>query len=308
MDAALTDYARPGLMVSQVWPGTREREGETLRALESAIEHLFFQTLHMVDVPFPKERANVGELVRGTGLPVSYGLTRILKNNALNLAALDESLRRRSLDAHVAALDGAREVGARAVVVLSGDAPDQPSLRPEAIARLRDSLAELGEAAAEAPCMEVLIEPLDVEIHKKGALGYTWEAADLIGDLPNVGLCLDTSHMTLNKENIPRELENAWRHTGEFHFCNCVDTPGHALYGDYHVPFGPPGALDLAEVGAIMAAAVRMGYLAPEVRPRVFCEVGRQDGQSAEDLIAHCRHVLEGGWHAAQEHLRAGRG
>jgi len=38
----LLEVAKPGLMISQTWPDSREREGDTLRALETAMHEDFF--------------------------------------------------------------------------------------------------------------------------------------------------------------------------------------------------------------------------------------------------------------------------
>jgi len=105
--------------------------------------------------------------------------------------------------------------------------------------------------------------------------------------------------MTLNEEAILGLLPALRPHVGEFHFCNCVTTPGHPLHGDHHVPFGPPGALDIAAVGKIMAEAVNVGLFQRERRPRVFCEVRRTNGHTVEEVMRHSWSVLETGWEMA---------
>jgi len=299
--APLSAYARPGLMLSQVWPDARDTEGETLRGLETALAHPFFETFHSVDVLFPKERAAIGRVARERKLDLTCGLSRIASHGKHHLSDLDEGRREAAVAAHAAVFDGAREMGARYVQVNSGPAPADPARRGEALARLEASLAALAEAAA--PDVGLLIEPLDVTVHKKGTLGYAPEALALCRAVPGLGLCVDTAHMTLNGEAIEGALPALLPHTGEFHFCNCVTTPGHPLHGDHHVPFGPPGALDVADVGRIMAAAVRCGLFSREARPRVFCEERRTTGQAPEDVVDHARAVLEGGWDAARAHL-----
>ena len=76
----------------------------------------------------------------------------------------------------------------------------------------------------------------------------------------------------------------------------CVTDPSHPQYGDHHIPFGPPGVIDTAEIGQIMARAREMGYLCPEKRPPLFCEVLKKDGEEPKNVIRHVRNALESGW------------
>ena len=70
----LTDFARPGLMVTQTWPDARRREGETLRAVEAVLRHGYFTAIQTSDVPFPAERRALAGLVARHGLASTYSL------------------------------------------------------------------------------------------------------------------------------------------------------------------------------------------------------------------------------------------
>jgi len=78
----LSTVAKPGLMISQTWPTSREHEGDTLKAIEIAIADTFFEALQTVEIPYPAERKQVAQLISGRQIPLTYTLaecsTRII--------------------------------------------------------------------------------------------------------------------------------------------------------------------------------------------------------------------------------------
>jgi sugar phosphate isomerase/epimerase len=158
-------------------------------------------------------------------------------------------------------------------------------------------LAEIVRAAQQAPALVVIIEPLDVAAHKRQTLGFTAEAVRLLYRLRavglEVGLCLDTAHLLLNGEDPVENFAHTWELIVELHVCNCVTEPNHALYGDRHLPFGPPGVMDVATTAQILKE------LRPERRLPVFCEVLKRETDSSEAVMAHCRNHLLIAWELA---------
>ena len=292
---ALSDIATVGVMISQASPRSRETEGQTLAALETALALGFFQAYQTVEVPFAAERRAIAQILRQQGLPLTCCYARVLNESGLSLSAADAALRERSVSTILSLLDDARELGADTVHVLSGPAPADEADRLDGLSRLAESMREICRAAAQPPALEVIVEPMDIRIHKKGCLGTTAEAVALVEqvrrDQPNVALVVDTAHMKLNGEDVVASLRSAKHCVVQLHFCNCVTEPAHSLYGDRHIPFGPPGWLDVQGIAAILAAGRDMEFLNPQARPGVFCEVYNHDAPVAE-AIDYVRRTL----------------
>lgn len=208
------------------------------------------------------------------------------------------------MDAVRARFDEARQAGAVAVMVGPGPAPAVEADRLRALGHLTDSMAAL---CAAAPDLRVMIEPLDVHVHKKQTLGYTTEAvamAQALADAPGrLALCLDTAHMTLNGEDLVASLELAAPYASTVHFCNCVTDPAEPLYGDHHPPLGAPGVLDVTAMGALMAAATRIGLFTPGRRCEVMLEQFNHDVDDVEagrSVMRTGREALEEAWALSQ--------
>lgn len=303
----LSDVARPGILISNTWPTSRERPGDTLAAIEAVLRHGFFEAFQTVEIPDGAERQAIASLLQQEGYPLTYCLTRVLNEAGLNLSDLDEENRRRSVERAIHGLDEAREAGASRVSVISGPRPADPARRAEAVRRLGDSLLLICRAAQAEPALALIIEPLDWNTHKKCSLGLTSEAVAICQAAAREGLrlsvCVDTAHALLNGEDLRAALALAQPYLAEYHYCNCVLDPAHPLYGDWHLPFGPPGVVDVAAIARLMQESVAIGFFAAESRPAIFCEVLKRAQDEPLQVMAHCRDALEQAW-AMQAEMR----
>lgn len=299
----LREVARPGLILSQVWPGTRCCEGETLRAIEHVLRANFFSAVHTVDVPSPCERRYIAAACADSNVQLTYCLTRLLTENGLSLADLDESRRRLAVDGVRRWLGDAREQSATKLLLVTGPAPVEEPERQLGLKQFEKSLIEICQDAAGAPTVQVLIEALDVRAHKKCTLGLFEEAIQIVrrlaGRFDNLGVCLDTAHLLLNGESPAAGLLAGADLITDFHFCNCVTEPAHPLYGDWHMPFGPPGSVDVRAVADLMALAVGAGVLGPSRRPSVYCEILTRPEEDPFENMKACRRNLENAWQMA---------
>ncbi len=289
-------------MISQTWPDSRETPGNTLRAIELGFKEAFFEAFQTVDVPEPAERRQIAAAFRGTALPLTYCIGRLLNESGLNLSDLSEPGRLKAVDSVRPWLDDAREAGARRVLLLSGRAPADEEARQEALVQLERSLFSICRQAQEPPALQVVIEPLDVRAHKKSTLGFTQEAMRLVCSLPpdcGLGLCLDTSHLLLNEEDPVSALRLAHQLVRELHFCNCVSDRGHPLFGDLHLPFGSPGRIGVTDVASLMKVALEVGFFSKQNRPSIYCEILTRERDSM-DTMRDCRNILEEAWRIIQ--------
>jgi len=296
----VSDVARPGLMISQTWPRSRECQGQTRDAIEIALKENFFQAFQTVEIPYAEERKHIAGILHAQDSPSTYCLARVLNENRLNLSDLDAVNRQKSYEKVIQCCDDAREAGADAVSFVSGPQPVEPQKRQEALACLKDSLVHICRAARSGPPFKIVLEPLDVEAHKKGTLGTTEEAVEICETLHQEGLdlwlCLDTAHMILNGEDPVKSLAMAQPYVAEYHYCNCVTDRSHSLFGDRHLPFGPPGIMDAVKMADIMRESVAMGFFTAAAKPPIFCEVLKRDQDDSFQVMQHCREALQQAW------------
>ncbi len=296
----LSEVARPGILISNTWPTSRERPGDTQVAIETVLRHGFFEAFQTVEIPHPEERRAIANLLGRERCPLTYCLTRVLNESRLNLSDLDEENRRRSVERAIRGLDEAREAGASRVSVISGPRPADPGQRAKAVQQLGNSLLTICRAARAEPALELIIEPLDWDVHKKCSLGLTSEAVALCHVAAQEGqrlsVCVDTAHALLNGEDLSVSLALALPYLAEYHYCNCVLDPAHPLYGDWHLPFGSPGVVDVAAIARLMRESMVFGFFGPESRPAIFCEVLKRPQDEPHQVMQHCHDALEQAW------------
>ena len=299
-----SEVAKPGIMISQTFPKSREVEGQTVAAIEKALDENYFRAFHTVEIPYNKERKMIAELLGSQNLPLNYCVARVLNENKLNLSDMDRKNRIKSVNHLIHCMDEARETGAAAFSVLSGPRPLEMKDRSQALHYLKDSLALLCEEARKSPFLKIVIEPLDVNVHKKNTLGTTEEAVNICHELQQEGLdlwlCIDTAHAMLNDEDPIEALTLALPYTAEFHFCNCVIDPANQLYGDYHIPFGEPGILDVSGISMIMEKMLNIGYLNSANQPPIMCEVLKREQDDSIELLHYCKKVQLQAWEMIQ--------
>ncbi len=296
----LIDIARPGLMVSQTWPDARKCEGETRRAVEEVLRHGYFTAIQTSDVPFPAERKALAEIVSRHGLASTYSLSNLLLDQRLDLAGTDESTRRRGWSTVAAALDSAVEAGADTVSLSIGPGPAEGPLKTSALLHLAESLYRLAQTAKQYPGLRLLIEPFDQDPRQRNPLDATADSVVLCRKLAGRGvplyLCLDTAHLTLNKESVGPALRSAIPFVLELQFCNCVTDPHDEHFGERGIPFGAPGFLDVHAMGDILREALDARFLDPVRKPLLFCDVHKTATEDPHHLMDVCEAMFHGAW------------
>lgn len=279
----------PGIMVSQVWPGACDRIGATEHALTLSMEPGFFKTFQIVHVSSQEERHAISNLVQKSNSSLTYCLARILGRKRLNLSSLLYENRRKAIDEVKRGLEHGRECGASRISIVSGPAPGKPHLRNKALHRLVESLEEILLEVSQSPAVELVIEPLDIGCHKKGTLGTISETVGVISRFSNsqLKICADTAHMLLNNEDPVNAVRPYLDMVSEYHLCNPVLDERSGLFGDPHIPFGPPGPIsedDLPE----MVACLSDTSLSTNQHQGLFLEIlnrSPEDEDAAETLL-----------------------
>ena len=174
--------------------------------------------------------------------------------HGLSLADPDAAGRRRAVDYVRAVIELAAPFGAPAIVgsIQGRSAPGEE--RGEALARLVDSIAQLGEAAAAADGRLVL-EPLNrYETDLCNTLAHGGEVIERTGN-DRIGVLADLFHMNIEETDIAASLVAAAPHLGHIHFVDSNRRPA----GCGHLSYGPIAA-------AVRAAGYR-GWAAVEAFP-----------------------------------------
>ena len=289
----LYEIATPTCMISQYWPTSREKEGDTLAALQWVLEDQFFRAFQTVEVPYTAERKAIAELLAPDKLYLDYCVARVLNDQQGNLSSLDQAQRQHSVQLVLDQLLDAAQIGASALSLVPGKRPAEWALREQALEALRQSMTEIISYATEHyPDIHILLEPLDVKAHKKHSFGYIPDAQQLTAALQEQGLSLyinvDTAHCWLNEED-PVAMLQAVPKVLEFHFCNCVTDPDSELYGDHHMPLGEPGRMTHATMARMIAQLKETGFLNPQDKLYLLFEVIKPPQTDSRTHLQHCR-------------------
>lgn len=191
-------------------------------------------------------------------------------------------------------------MSAQSMSFISGPALADINKRPEVLNYLQESLSILWDKLPDHSNIELVIEPLDVFVHKKNTLGYTNEAADICKALKSVGpsvqLCIDTAHAVLNMEDPVDAAILAHEFVSEFHFCNCISDPGDPIYGDNHIPVGKPGDLDERGIALIFRDLRQRGFLNGKYKPLFLIEAATREGECSENVFRSQTEMLARSW------------
>jgi len=294
----LKNAFRPSLLLSQTHFQNRFKEGIIASAVERIADENFYKTIEIDIIYDYRDRKRIRNVVHSHNIVATQWLTTILLNENLNLSAVDESVRRKSVLRLTSFFDKACECGVKNIAVLSGADPG-PKLRKEAIENLFVSLCELLEVLSKYKGMQLLIEPLDRGAHKNFLIGPTDESISLLNRLlkvyKNIGIVWDSAHMALCGEDIENSFLKSSSYIKGIHLSNAILNKNHIKYGDYHMPIGGPGFLTIEKISSLFSKAIEVGLFYKK-KPDVAVEIQTQVGENPWDTVAKCRKILEEAW------------
>ncbi|WP_194165711.1 sugar phosphate isomerase/epimerase [Oceanobacillus sp. CFH 90083] len=274
----MTNRFVPSLLIPEIFFPVKDKAGFTADIINQLSEEGFYRSFEIGDVSQSSERKQILSLAKANNYEITQWLTFIIDKNGLDVSSLDSKLRRETVKQLKESLYGAAECGASNIAFVTGEDPGAVR-RKDAIEGLYESICELCEEAA-IYNMNVLVEPLDRDTHKKRIVGPTNEAVELINrvekQFENIGLAFDTAHAALNGEDIHEALETAKHETHQIHFSNAVLNKEDSLYGDNHMPVGEPGFLTGDKITSILRKAVEL-EIRKEQGLRVAVEVRGRD-------------------------------
>lgn len=279
----------PSLLVTEVFFPVKDEKGFAASIVENLGSKGFYQSFEIGDGYDQEDRKRILQAKEKNNLSIFQWLTFLTYKTDLNVSALDAAVRKKTVSQIKESLYLAAECGVSTVGFVPGPDPGV-HLRKTGLEALYESFCEICEEAATFN-MHVSIEAMDREVHKKRVLGLTSEAVQLIlkvrENYSNAGIVFDTSHVTLNGEDIFTSLGLAQSVMDRLHFANVVEDPKSELYGDHHMPIGEPGFLTIEKMAQILQRVAELGIQSEKGLP-VAVEV---QGRNKNDYFANERTI-----------------
>jgi sugar phosphate isomerase/epimerase len=290
-----------GIVHGMCFPECLAGEGPILETLTKIAEDGFFSAVDYGGCKDPSIKGDVAALLKASRLTVNFSAQPALLLPKLNLNALDEELRNKSIQAIKSCIDEAYEVGAEYLTVLSGPYPGDADSE-KGMALLIDSLKQLCEYAKNKGNLALTLEVFDREIDKKSLIGPSDSAVEVAkavreAGYPTFGLMHDLSHLPLLNETPEHALSTTKKYLTLVHLGNCVKDPNNPLYGDKHPIFGVEGGVnDAKELAEYLDALFEIDFLEKGKRPFVSFEVRPHEGITSEMAIANVKRTLKEAW------------
>ncbi|HSB89985.1 MAG TPA: sugar phosphate isomerase/epimerase family protein [Anaerolineales bacterium] len=302
MDHHWDHYCTMSIVHFMAFPATISGEGSIAESVAKIAEDPFFGGVEITWIKDPAERARVKTILETSRTRVGYGAQPAVLMGKLNPNSLDETERRRAVDALKLRIDEAAELGAKRMAFLSGKDPGDKD-RKAAVEALVQSVRELC-AYGKTKGVALTMETFDRDVDKKALIGPSELAAEFAAEVrkdhPDFGLMYDLSHQPLLHEESEPALRLLKDHLVHIHVGNCVRVEGLAGYGDLHPRFGWPGASnDIDELVAFLKALFKVGYLREggAERPWVGFEVKPQTpAETPEQVIAGTKRIWAEAW------------
>lgn len=289
----LSERFYPSLLVSESFYPLLKEEDKLYQAVESVLREGYYQRIETGVLKTARAREKFIALVKELGIGFTQWITTDINELHLNPSATDKKLRKKTIDNICTLVEVAAESGADRVAMVSGPDPGE-KLREEAQKGIEEVLFAVTEKMLEYPGMQLLLEPLDRGAHKNNFIGPTSVAVELMKKVnevhENCRLSWDSAHMALNKENLKESLRLAGPYIGHIHLANAVLNPAQEGYGDWHMPMGKPGFLDIDCGRKILCDAA--SFLRDGSYMGVSIESRCQDGQNPYENESVCREFL----------------
>jgi sugar phosphate isomerase/epimerase len=288
-----------GIVYFMAYPFAMSGEGDIEGTMRRILEDPDFDCIEITRVNDPALRERLKELIRQSGVTMTYGAQPQLLRNQENVNSLDEGLRRRAIDRLKTCIDEAYEMDAHGFAFLAGKY--SPDSKERSYAALVESTRELCGYAASKGDMPVNLEVFDDDVEKCSLIGtadYAARFAERISrEFPNFGLMVDLSHVTQLHTGIDANIDPIAPYIRHAHIANAVLTPGAPAYGDQHPRFGfPNSVVDEDMLAAFLRKLFDIGYMGEGKRPIVSFEVKPWGDEDSEFVVANAKRFLRSAW------------
>jgi len=276
----------PSLLFNNIFDPISRNESEIMdyyKELYSIYEYQSLETRLIFDKKIRKEFA---EFVEEKSVNVTIWVTSNMNNMNLSLADPDEKMRKKAVSYMKELIDLSIEANAKFIGFTSGKKVVSSSKIAHQINSFEKSIIELLDYIDQYNQVELMLEPLDTDVDKKGVVGSTRYVVSLFEKLTRMNkvskfsVCIDTAHIVLNNEDIFQSMEYLSSYSQRIHLANVVLDKSSYLFGDNHLPMGAPGFLTQEVATDILKKTSNLDFQSSKVY--VAIEVR---GKKGEDLF-----------------------
>jgi sugar phosphate isomerase/epimerase len=305
-------YMDLGVVQYVSFPQVIEGTGPVLETIRRVLADEFFSAIEITWIEDERVKRQVAELLSYSGMRVVFAGGPPYAIHRIHLSALDPVVRRESMDWAKRLVDDAYLLGAELHLITSGPdvAPEDRDRARGYLAEAMVALSEYARSLASERALTLSLEPTDRDVHRKGLVGPTAEAVELVREVRRDGgavwLTLDQSHLAQLGEVVEDSIALAEGFHVHMHLANCLlGDPDSPIYGDEHPCFGVAGGEhDLQDVTALFEALWRHGFFAKPIpygaRPIVSVEVKPRDDEDPEIVLANTKRVVQNAWARAR--------
>lgn len=254
----VSEYLYPSFLVSENLFALAGNETELFRVTERILNGGFYRKMELGSVKNPEIRKEFGRMVRELDLEWVQWLTADINELGLNPSTTDRNLREKTIKEILRLTETAAQNGANHIAIIGG--PDSgEAMREEARKGLEEVLSVISEKISQYPGMNLFLEPLDRGAHKNNLIGPTPEAVALMEKINqhhnNCRIGWDSAHVALNQEDFGDSIRQSAPFLGQLHIANAIVNPQAEGYGDWHMPMGEPGVINVDSASGILQAA-----------------------------------------------------
>ena len=114
---------KPSILLSEIFGLSKRKPGFIVGKVEAVARDGYFRAIETGCFYPQEDRRRIAAITRDHGIEVVQWLTEVIDEDKLDLCALDETLRHRSVERLKAELPGAAECGATTVSIVTGVDP-----------------------------------------------------------------------------------------------------------------------------------------------------------------------------------------
>jgi sugar phosphate isomerase/epimerase len=295
-------YLQLGIVHFMAFPECLAGDGPQIETLAAICHDPFFEAVDVGPINDPAQRQSCAALLRDCQMKVTLACQPLQLRLGLDLNAPDRLQRNQAVEAILGCLEQAKELGAKALALMSGK--NVPAAqRPAALDALIQSLGRICRAARERAGLPVVLEVFDYDMDKKALVGPCATAASVAQamrrEFPDFGLLHDLSHIYLCHEDPARHFPLLRDYLVHVHLGNSVSDRAHPLFGDTHPLFDTPGGdSGVRQVRDFLRVLFDIGYLRQGRRPVCGFEVKTPAGVTPQTALANIKRTWQLAWWA----------
>ena len=300
MRDSIHKYFKIGTLQWMSYPPERYSLEESVRTL-CADE--YFTALEITHIPDEGMRERVKEMLKQSGITVSFGTQPQLLATKLNPNDVCEEGRQKAEAFLMELVDEAEEMGAEGISFMAGKwTPAQKERAWEQLLKTTKALCRY----AGKKHMKVELELFDYDMDKAVLMGPAPYAAGFAAEVrkecDNFGLLVDLSHFPTTYETSEEVISVLHPYITHLHIGNAVVKKGMEAYGDQHPRFGFKGSANAEQEVVDFFSVFKKYDLLQEDDPFILSmEVKPREYEDAGIVIANTKRMINRAWEVLED-------